>query len=96
MGLYEKLKLTGPGPEIATLNFVEVHQPVEKLPCALFCPRPAAKYDVSVVFWPYFRALLETRSDRQPLFQQAETFYDVGCIAFSLRSSAYLIPSASR
>ena len=59
-------------------------------------PRPAAKYDVSVVFWPYFRALLETRSDRQPLFQQAETFYDVGCIAFSLSSSAYLIPSASR
>jgi hypothetical protein len=37
-------------------------------------PGSAAEYGVVVVFWPRFRALLEGRSGRQLLFQQAGTF----------------------
>ena len=37
-------------------------------------PGSWAKYAVYVVFWPCFRALLESRPGRQPLFQQAVAF----------------------
>jgi hypothetical protein len=45
---------------------------------ALSCaPGSGAEHVVFVVFWTCFRALLESRPGRQPLFQQAEVFSEV-------------------
>ena len=41
-------------------------------------PGSWAEYAVLVVFRPRFRALLDRRPDRRPLFQQAEVFHAFG------------------
>src|SRR5215204_7037054 len=54
-----------------------IHQRV-KNSFALSCaPSSGTEYVVSVVFWTCFRALLESRPGRQPLFQHAGRLVEV-------------------
>jgi hypothetical protein len=61
--------------QVSEYRLPGIHQRVEKLPRALLCPRFRGWIRCFVVFWPCFRAFLERRSGRQPLFQQAVTFH---------------------
>ena len=59
-------------------------------------PGSAAEYGVVVVFWPRFRALLETRSDRRPLVQQADSEEEVSKILEGMPLSGVTTPKIRR